>query len=75
MATLSITVPDAQVPRVQEAIGDAMGLRNAQGTARVATTAEVQAFIADHIKQRVHAYEAQKAANAAAAAVTDITAS
>lgn len=75
MATLSITVPDAQVPRVQEAIGDALQLRNAQGTARVATTAEVQGWIAKRLTEMVHGYEANKAANTAAAAVTDITAS
>lgn len=75
MAIIPVTVPDADVPRAAEAVGDALGLRNAQGAARNATLAEVQALLATHLKGIVRGYEANKAARAAAAAVTDITAS
>ncbi len=72
MATLSITVPDAAVTRVQEALGDALGLRNGSGQPRNATTQEVQGYIASHINAKVHAYEANKAMVTAAAAVVDV---
>lgn len=47
MATLTITVGDSAVPRIQAAVGRALGL------GRAATTAEVQQFIKDDLKQVV----------------------
>lgn len=72
MAVLSITAPDADVPRVQEAIGFELQLRNSSGQQRSATTTEVQGYIAAHMKAKVYAYEAQKATTTAQAAVTSI---
>lgn len=72
MATLSITVPDADVPRVQEAIGVELQLRNGSGQQRNATTAEVQGYIAAHMKAKVYAYEDGKATKAASAGVTNV---
>jgi len=72
MATLSITVPDAEVPRIAAAIGDRMGLRDSNGVARVATAAEMRGWIVDRLKEITRSHETNLAVVAAAAGVTDV---
>lgn len=74
MATIPVNVPDAEVPRVAEAVGDELGLRNPQGLQRNATLAEVQGLLASDLKAIVRRYETRKTSAAAAAAVTDVSA-
>ena len=64
MATLSITIPDAQLPRVRVAFG-----HEVDGSWVNATAPEVQAWILRQVKQRVKDYEGTIAANAARATV------
>lgn len=68
MATLSITIPDAQVPRVQAAVGQALGLD------QPANNAEIRQFIVDYVKQTVLYQEQVEAAEQAAATVQPIDA-
>ena len=60
MATLSITVPDAQVQRVLDAIEFNIGIE--PGTATAATARQ---FIVDHLKAVVKDYEERAAIIAA----------
>jgi hypothetical protein len=66
MASLTITVPDAQVPRVQAAVGKALEL------GQDATTDEVRQFLVDKLIQLVRSVEKREAADAAFSSVTDI---
>ena len=66
MATLSITVPDAQVDRVRDAVTRALGLENQ------ATVDEVRQFLVDHLILTVREQERAEAEAAARAGVTDI---
>lgn len=66
MATLSITVPDPQVPRVQTAIGFYLGL------GRDATADEVRGVLVNLLTQVVRRTEADQAALAAEQSFTDI---
>ena len=50
MATLSITVPDAVVPRIQSAFGKLRGLQDGNGDPRDATAAEVNTEIKGYLK-------------------------
>lgn len=68
MASLTITVPDPQVPRVQAALGEVMLL------GRDATSDEVRQFIVDNLKQVVRSVETQDAEETARATVVDIDA-
>ena len=70
--TLTITVTNAEAVRVAAACGDKLGLRNAQGTQRSATEAEVMADIRQYVKGYVRGYETGVAVTAAAAGVTDV---
>jgi len=51
MADITITIPDASVPRVQDAFTRALG--------RVATVADVKAYIINDLKQLVRNNEHQ----------------
>lgn len=66
MATLSITVPDAQVPRVQAALGRALGLEGD------ATADQVRQFLVDTLVEAVLAQERAEAAKAARDGVTEV---
>ncbi len=67
MATLSIIIPDAVVPRVQAALGHS----SFDDPTRVpATVAEIRAWMLQQLKQRVIDYEGGIAADAARAGVS-----
>lgn len=66
MATLSITVPDAQVPRVLDAVTDLKGLP-AQATAD-----DVRQLLVDRLIEVVKNYEQVQAEKAAREGVTEI---
>jgi hypothetical protein len=72
MATLSITVPDAQIPRVQAAIGFKLGLFDANRQPRLATAEEVRQYLVQVIIDDTRIYEADQAEKAARDAVTEI---
>jgi len=55
LATLSITVPDDKVSRIQAAFGSMIG--------QPATNAEIRAALLDFVRRRVREYEAELAAN------------
>ena len=55
MATLTITIPDPQVPRVQTAVGLYLSL------GRDATAQEVQDFLVDTLKETVRKGEVNQA--------------
>lgn len=69
---LNLTLTNAEALRVARACGIKNGLRNAQGTQRDATEAEVEQDLGRYIKGYVRAIEAQEVADAAIAAVTDV---
>jgi hypothetical protein len=73
MATLSITVQDALVPRIRAAIGRELGLESSPGVPRSATVAEVEAFVKRVVVEAVRNRERVIAAEAAAAAVTEVS--
>lgn len=73
MATLTITIPDDQVARVQEAFAP-MAHRMPPRTGP-ATQAEIKAIVIGFIRQTVRRYERDKAVSAAEAALSDIGAS
>lgn len=75
MATLTVTVPTAQVPRCQTAIGKKLGLVDGSGTPRDATQSEVAQFLADDLRVTVREVEQAVARTTAQAGVTDISAS
>jgi hypothetical protein len=50
MATLTVTVPDPQVPRVQTAIGRELQLFDAGLNRRDATAEEVRQYLVDQLK-------------------------
>lgn len=60
MANITLTVPDAAVPRIR----DAFGHPNLDGTRTPATVAEVQATLQNYIKGCVVEYETAKQAMA-----------
>ena len=62
MATISITIPDATVPRIRAAFGKWGTDPETLGTWVPATAAEVVAAIKEYAKNRVRDYEAQQAA-------------
>lgn len=66
MATLSITVPDAQVPRVLDAVTDLKGLP-AQATAD-----DVRQLLVDRLIEVVKNYEQVQAEKTAREGVTEI---
>lgn len=66
MATLSITVPDAQVDRVRDAVTRALGLENQ------ATVDEVRQFLVDYLIETVRGQERAAAEAVARAGITDI---
>lgn len=69
MATLSITIPDAAVPRIQEAFG-----HPASPTDKTwvnATNAELRDLVTAYLRARVRQYEEVKAADLARNQVTD----
>ncbi len=68
MATLSVTVPDAALPRIRAAFGHAESLLDP--TWVPATAAEIQAWMRQQLKQRVIDYEGGIAADAARAGVS-----
>ncbi len=68
MATLTITIPDANVPRVRVAFGHADPLTQAWVNA---TTAEVAAEVTDFVRKKTRAYEQLLAEQAARDAVQD----
>lgn len=74
MAQLTITVPDAQVPRVQTAFGAVLDLRDGNGDLRDATADEVRQYLVDKLKQIVRLHESQEATETAVAAVVDVDA-
>lgn len=66
MATISITIPDANVTRVRAAFG-----HEEDGIWVAATNPEVQTAITRWVRQRVRDYEERLASDAARAAVQD----
>jgi hypothetical protein len=60
MADMIITVPDPDVPRVQEAYGSILGKKDVSGNPRPATNAEVQKATTDWIHQSTVDYERRK---------------
>jgi hypothetical protein len=60
MADMTITIPDQDVPRVQEAYGSILNKRDAQGNPRPATPAEVDKAITDWLHQSTLDYERRK---------------
>jgi hypothetical protein len=60
MADMTITVPDADVPRVQEAYGSILGKKDAGGNPRPATNAEVQKATTDWLRDSTMDYERRK---------------
>lgn len=59
MATLSVTIPDAVVPRIQAAFGHLDPITH---LLVLATVADVQAAIKTHLKNRVTDFEASNSA-------------
>lgn len=57
---MTITIPDADVPRVQEAYGSILNLRDASGSPRPATPAEVNRALTDWMHQSTLDYERRK---------------
>ncbi|WP_455363579.1 hypothetical protein [[Eubacterium] cellulosolvens] len=49
MATLTVTVPDAQVPRVQAAMGAYLQTLDGSLNPRDATAEEVRQYLVDHL--------------------------
>jgi len=74
MATLSITVPDAQVPRVLTAYGARLGLTDQDGNARDATADEIRQYLVDRIRADVRIHELREARLAADAGITEVDA-
>lgn len=72
MATLTITIPDAQVPRVLEAFGTNIILGQPNTPA---TPAQVRQKLAEYVKTVVQHYEMEQARIAAASGVTPVDAS
>lgn len=66
MATITITIPDAALPRVREALCAFADLYGAD-----ATNANAKAALVSWVKQRVREYEMDKAAQAAQSALAD----
>ena len=66
--TVSLTAP--QATRVAAALGEARGLKDAQGAPRSATMAEVKTIIADHLRGFVMQAEKSALEEAAIKAVT-----
>lgn len=66
MASITLTVPAAAVPRIQAAIGFY------QDYGRDATTAEIKDAIIQNIKQIVKSYETQAAHSAAQATIVPL---
>ncbi len=67
MATLTITIPDANVTRVRAAFGHLQGT----STWVPATTQEVQDALTTYLRRQVRSYEEGLAQQAALAGVTD----
>lgn len=59
MATLTLTINDADVPRLRAAFGLLLGLTNAQGQNRPATAAEVTDWLRGQLKRVVETQERQ----------------
>jgi hypothetical protein len=57
---IQVTVPDADVPRVEEAFGSILGLRDASGNPRSATSAEIDTATSQWVGQSTHDYERRK---------------
>jgi len=57
MATLTTTIPDAVVPRVQAAVGGIIGLKDVNGNPRPATANEVEAEMRAYLKHFVLDWE------------------
>jgi hypothetical protein len=76
MAALTITVPDPQVPRVQAAVGRAIGLIDGQNPPqpRDATADEVRQYLVDLLVQVTRREELRDAVITAEAGVSDIDA-
>jgi hypothetical protein len=74
MATITIDIPPGAAQRVSDAIGSLYRLKNADGTPRGATTAEVKQHLIALLKNDVRKYEVARALNAAQAGVSDIDA-
>jgi hypothetical protein len=70
MATLSLTIPDDQIPRVLAAFGT----RLINGDTTPATVAEVRASLIQFVKDRVRAHEYELARVAAATGIVDVEA-
>lgn len=66
MATMTITTPPAQDPRIAEAFGAFLNSRDASGALRNATGAEIKAHFLDYMREIVLSYERKKAQEAVA---------
>jgi hypothetical protein len=72
MADVTITIPDAQVPRVLDSIGRLTGLVDEFGNPRPATGAEAKTFVAETLKGLIFKEERVDTGTAAADTVDKI---
>lgn len=74
---LKITIPDAQMARVQTALKAHSTYTNEQGVVVVPSNAEIienlRQGVMQQIKQMVRAYETNKAIRTAQSGITDVT--
>ena len=61
MATITLTIPTAEVPRVLKVIGLQLGLKDANNAPRAATAAEVKSWLIAKVQDVVKSYELQDA--------------
>ena len=69
---VTLTIPDAQAPRLARVIGMQLGLKDRKGDPRSATLAEAKAWLAGYIKSVVRSYELNEAQEQAEANAVDI---
>jgi hypothetical protein len=57
---ITVDIPPADIPRLEEAFGSILGLRDASGQPRPATQAEINTATAQWLGQSIHDYERRK---------------
>ena len=70
---ITLTIPDAQAPRITRVLGLQLGLKNPDGTPRSATLAEAKGWMAARLRDVVRSYELNEAAELTKAGVADIS--
>jgi hypothetical protein len=71
MATITLTIDDAHLPRIRAAVAEDYNLLDAQGNRRTATNAEARQWVIDRLADVVRRAERKAKEAAALAAVTD----